>query len=294
MAGPKAYVLNEAAARWLKGQVELRTGSELTSEANQFADLPLGRIFFLNQSGEAVPPHGVMRVTGYTVGEGGRVIVNITKPTSTMGRFLVNGPVETANGKIGLAINTSPSIVAYESGFTLSAGDSYGIDGWKINTFPTGKPVVNVNVLANYDATKKYCIAEITPMQSILIKAPAGGIPGRVGALVGGAICDVLYLQTSNDQLGTSTVQAKIYNWSASAACATGDRYGVANRIDNRWMIVAEDCNDEGSTVQPGTGSSTGGKVTDAIDTSTILPATIIGQFYDVTFGGTGTGSGPA
>jgi hypothetical protein len=59
-------------------------------------------------------------------------------------------------------------------------------------------------------------------------------------------------------------------------------------------MIVAEDCNDEGSTVGPGTGSDSGGKVAEAIDTSTITPAVSTGQFYNVTFTGTGTGSGPA
>lgn len=294
MAQPKAYVLNEAAARWLKGQVDSRTGSEPLIEANQFADGPLSRVYFVNQSGETVPPHGVIRITGYTVSDGGRVLVNAAKPAAILGRFLVNGPVAVEPNKVGLALNTSPVVVAYESGFTLSASNSYGVDGWKINVFPTGKPLVNVNVLADYDATNKYCIAEIRPMQSILIKAPAGGIPGRVGSLVGGAVCDLLYLDTSNDQLGTSSVQSKIYNWSTSAACATGDRYGVAARIDNRWMIVAEDCNDEGSTIGPGTGGSSGGKVAEAIDTGTIFPASMAGAFQNVTFSGTGTGSGPA
>jgi hypothetical protein len=294
MAQPKAYVLNEAAARWLKGQVESRTGSEILTEANQFADGPLARVYFVNKSSETIPPHGVIRINGYTVSDGGRILVNAIKPASSLGRFLVNGPVEVEAGKVGLALNTSPAIVAYESGFTLSAGNSYGIDGWKINVFPTAKPLVNVNVLADYDATKKYCVAEIRPMQSILIKAPAGGIPGRVGSLVGAAICDLVYLETSNQQLGTSTVQSKIYNWSTSAACSTGDRYGVASRIDNLFLIVAEDCNDEGSTVSPGTGSGSGGTVRPAIDISTITPAVSTGQFYNVTFSGTGTGSGPA
>jgi hypothetical protein len=57
-------------------------------------------------------------------------------------------------------------------------------------------------------------------------------------------------------------------------------------------MIVAEDCNDEGSTVGPGTGGSTGGKVAEAIDTSTITPVVSSGQFYNVNFTGTGTGGG--
>lgn len=292
MAQPKAYVLNEAAARWLKGQVDSRTGSEPLTEANQFTDGPLARVYFVNQSGETVPPYGVIRITGYTVSDGGRILVNATKPTSTLGRFVVNGPAAVEPNQVGLAINTNPLIVAYASGFTLTAGASYGIDGFKINTFPTGKPVVHVNVLADYNATNKYCVAEIQPMQSILIKAPAGGIPGRVGSLVGSATCEVLYLNTSNDQLGTSSVQTRVYNWSTSAACATGDRYGVAARIDNRFMIVAEDCNDGGSTIQ---GASSSGSVTQPSDPLQLGSPPVLGTAGSLTtvqWYGAGVGGG--
>ena len=91
-----------------------------------------------------------------------------------------------------------------------------------------------------------------------------------------------------------STLTVKVLNWATSAACATGDRYGLASVIDGKWFITSEDCNDGGSTVQPGTGSSSGGRVTEAIDTSTLSPAVTIGQFRNVTFSGTGTGNGPS
>ena len=96
---------------------------------------------------------------------------------------------------------------------------------------------------------------------------------------------------TSTDQLSASTLAVKVHNWATSAACATGDRYGLANYIDGEWLIAAEDCNDEGSTIGPGTGGSSGGTVTELIDT-TIYPATSAVASYEMRFTGTGTGGG--
>jgi len=127
-----------------------------------------------------------------------------------------------------------------------------------------------------------------------LIKAPTGGIPGRVGTLLGGVICDVWVESTTNQHIEDSGEDIKVENWATSPACANGDRYGIVGWANNSWYIIAEDCNDEGSTIQPGTGSGSGGTVGPAIDTSTITPAVSSGQFYNVNFTGTGTGSGPA
>jgi len=127
-----------------------------------------------------------------------------------------------------------------------------------------------------------------------LIKAPSGGIPGRVGSLLGGVFCDVLVESPTTGQLEDSGEDIKVENWATSAACANGDRYGLAGWVNNSWYVVAEDCNDEGSTVQPGSGSGTGGRVTNPIEPQTITPATMVGQSRNVNFSGTGTGSGPA
>jgi hypothetical protein len=130
--------------------------------------------------------------------------------------------------------------------------------------------------------------------QMKLVKAPSGGIPGRVGTLLGSVECDVWNESNTTEQIKDSTQNITVYNWATSAACATGDRYGIAGWCNGAWYIIAEDCNDEGSTVGPGTGSGSGGMVPDAIDTSTITPAVSTGQFNNVNFTGTGTGSGPA
>lgn len=123
-----------------------------------------------------------------------------------------------------------------------------------------------------------------------LIKAPSGGIPGRVGTLLGGVICDVWKESYTTQQIEDSGGQIKVMNWTTSVACANGDRYGVAAWINGGWYIIAEDCNDEGSTTQSGTGSSTGGQIGDAIDTSTVSPVVGIGVGGQVLYSG---GSAP-
>lgn len=124
------------------------------------------------------------------------------------------------------------------------------------------------------------------------IKAPSGGIPGRVGTLLGGATCDVFVESTTNEQLVDSGENIKVKNWSSRVVCASGDRYGVAGWLNNAWYIIAEDCGDEGSTVQPGVGRGSGGSVKDAIDLTTVIPANTVGQSHEIRFGGTGTGGG--
>lgn len=119
-----------------------------------------------------------------------------------------------------------------------------------------------------------------------LIKAPSGGIPGRVGTLLGGVICDVWKESYTTQQIEDSGGQIKVMNWTTSVACANGDRYGIAAWINGGWYIIAEDCNDEGSTTQSGTGSSTGGQIGDAIDTSTVSPVVGISVGGQVLYSG--------
>jgi hypothetical protein len=128
----------------------------------------------------------------------------------------------------------------------------------------------------------------------VFIKAPSGGIPGRAGTILGSVQCDVWNESTTTDQIQDSTRNITVYNWTTSAVCANGDRFGIAGWCNNAWYIIAEDCNDEGSTVLPGTGGSTLNTVTDAIDTSTLTPASMVGESRTINFTGTGTGSGPA
>lgn len=269
MAGTRAYVLNERAANWLKSQVDAGSFGSTPNVPRQFADGPLGRVYVRNLDAETVPPRGIMRVSGYTVAPDGKVIVNVTKPGTSLGKFLVNGPAEIPNNQIGIGLDTNPVLVAYESGFTFSASDNYGVDGWKLNRIPDGEPLLNVQVLADAFPGDYVCLANILQQQRLLIRAPSGGIPGRSGSIRGGATCDVLTINTATDQIVVSNVSAKIYNWTTSTACENGDRYGVAILIDGQWEVVAEDCDDEGSTLPPIPMASAINDAADAVDLNT-------------------------
>jgi hypothetical protein len=123
-----------------------------------------------------------------------------------------------------------------------------------------------------------------------MVKAPAGGIPGRVGTLLGGATCDVYRQNTTSQQIEDSGVDIKVYNWTTTAACTKGDRYGMAAWCNNGWHIIAEDCNDTGSTQPPVTGGGTVKTPTDPISPQFNSVVTS-GTFSQVRYtSGTGTG----
>lgn len=99
-----------------------------------------------------------------------------------------------------------------------------------------------------------------------LIKAPSGGIPGRVGTLLGGVICDVWKEAATTQQIEDSDTDIKVMNWTTSAVCANGDRFGIAAWINGGWYVIAEDCNDEGSTLESVAITSAVSDAGDAVD----------------------------
>jgi hypothetical protein len=96
----------------------------------------------------------------------------------------------------------------------------------------------------------------------------------------------------TTQQIEDSGQDIKVMNWTTSAVCVNGDRYGIAAWINGGWYVIAEDCNDEGVTVTPASLATGGGTVGDAIDTGTITPTGMTLGTYEVRFSGAGAGSG--
>lgn len=97
---------------------------------------------------------------------------------------------------------------------------------------------------------------------SKLIVAPSGGIPPRVQGALGSATCDVW--DDDGDELGhiqDTGEDILVYNWATSAVLANGERFGIASWNGSMWLAVSDDCNDEGTTVQPDPGTGTGSGV---------------------------------
>ena len=293
---PRRYVLDAKSAAWVARQSKERPGTSNQRDRNFREESP-ETLPFYNDTGETVPAYGIVRVQGYVLAHG-RNTLKVKKPGVASGgpgsTFLANGPRPVEAGGYGL-LQAGPLFqVLYDSGDSPGIRDWYGIDAFKARSYPSGKPYFQVMIEDVIDSTNKIAWARLLPFSSLMIQAPSGGIPGRVGSLMGVATCTIIVRSTSTNQLSASTLAVKVHNWATSAACATGDRYGLANYIDGEWLISAEDCNDEGSTVGPGTGGSSGGTVTEAIDTSTITAASMVGASRNINFTGTGTGSGPA
>jgi len=279
----KAYALSEPVARWAVEQAGRRQGTKAPPDLGTFRDIPDGRIIFRNDSGETVPAWGIVRVSGYA-DAGERHCVTVVKPATTPGWFIVNGPNSVPDGENGIAQGGQVVRVVYDAADSPTVLQHYGVDGFKARSFPSGNPVVNVLIHGVLDSTEKIALATIRPISELMVQAPSGGIPGRVGSLVQGATCDAIVMGTSNDTLTATSMQLKVYNWTTNTACANGDRYGIASLINGKWHIIAEDCNDGGSTVEPGAGTGTTVKPTDAIDTSTLTPLVTIGVGGSVSY----------
>lgn len=288
MAGPKAYVLDEQLARWVKQSAGLRFGEDSGPIDIPYTDSQQGSIHVLNTAAEAVPAYGIMQVTGYLATSNGRIVVTVTKPSTTIANMLVNGAYEIPVNALSVVQVRQTQLIAYNVS-TISTSKNYGINGFKIDDIPTGNPIAEVRVIADYDATKKICLGSIRNLQSILFQAPVGGIGGRASRIEGSAVCTIISNRSDNDSLVATSVTAKVRNWTTTAICTKGERYGVAAWISGGWKAVAEDCNDQGK-LPPGKGSS---KAVDVGNPFTLNfdPPSVVGQIPNVSYTlGTGTG----
>ncbi len=287
----KAFALNELTARWATEQALKRDGTHNPGALPPFRDDPESRMLFRNDSGETIPAHGIVRVTGY-VEANGRHMVTVAKPATTIGWFIVNSREPVAANEFGYGFSGPMVRVVYDSGDTPTNGQVYGVDGFKARSYTSGKPVVNVVMLGILDSTNKIAVARIEHASNLMIKAPSGGIPGRVGTLVQGATCEIFTLGNTTNQLAASGVSITVYNWSTSSVCATGDRYGIAGLVNGKWHIIAEDCKDTGSTIQ---GASSSGSVTQPSDPLQLGSPPVLqsdGSLTTVQWYGAGVGGG--
>jgi hypothetical protein len=247
---------------------------------------------FRNDSGEEIPSYASLKITG-VVGSTARTTLTCEKPDSDATMYATNGPFVVSSGAYGSACVSVHRVAKFTGTLTAGQRCKPKTSDWVLEQDSSGLFVV----LGVIDSTNKLALViqdQISSGGTKLIKAPSGGIPGRVGTLLGGVICDVWSEAASTQQIQDSGDDIKVMNWTTSPVCANGDRYGIAAWCNGGWYIIAEDCNDEGSTVTPGSGSGTGGRVTNPIEPQTITPATMAGQSRNVNFSGTGTGSGPA
>jgi hypothetical protein len=291
---PRRYILDQKSAEWVAKHSKMRNGTH-SKRGSQFYEEAPQTIPFYNDAGETIPAYAIVRIQG-AVDAHGRDVLKAKKPGVSDAvpgsSFMANGSLSVEAGKHGL-LQVGPLVrVVYDSGDSPSVRSWYGVDGFKARSYPGGKPYTQVLIEDVVDASDKIAWARIVPFHTLMIKAPAGGIPGRVGTLMGSASCAVWVSNTSNAQLSDSTLTLTVFNWARSAACATGDRYGLASVIDGRWRIVAEDCNDGGSVLAAASSASTATDVSNPIASETVINAAMAGTFAEVRYSGAGIGTG--
>ena len=91
------------------------------------------------------------------------------------------------------------------------------------------------------DERPLYLIDATSPL-SVFFMAPLGGIPARIGNLLGKAWCDVWGLVETPINISDAGIGIEVLNWGVETACAAGDRFGWAEFYDGAWWVVSEDC----------------------------------------------------
>jgi len=84
---------------------------------------------------------------------------------------------------------------------------------------------------------------------TVLVQAPAGGIPARVGSICKSALCKIVTIADSGSDvtLSISTDEIEVWNFIVQAVLSNGDRYGQATmQRDGRWWAISDDCHDTG------------------------------------------------
>lgn len=210
----------------------------------------VGFVLVRNVGDEAIPAYSCVQPME-TATRSGRIVVDVEAWDGiSPGPFLFTWHGEIAIDSQGVAQTGSVVRVRYAEGFTPDPGTSAG----PTTDMEIGEGAGAGYTLGPYDEANRLALIVPNGAQAgaRFIKAPSGGIPARVGTLLGYATCDVYSTGTTGYTISDTGANIEVVNWSKSAACVNGDRFGVAAYWSGRWWIVSEDCGDTSA----GTGSA--------------------------------------
>lgn len=95
---------------------------------------------FRNDSGETIPPFGVMRPSDIVEREG-RWVFKVVKPDTTFSRrYLINGPTAVPIDGYGMAADGSYPVLALRENETVECADGWGVQpsSWKLKRYSPG------------------------------------------------------------------------------------------------------------------------------------------------------------
>ena len=189
-----------------------------------------GSLTYRNDSGEAVPAYGCMRLTGAEEDPNtGRQVVVIQKPNSTGGVFVFNGSRETASGEYGTAY-AGVVRAAFASG-TPAAGETWGpLSTWNVEA--GGNPAILV--YGDIDTDMLYGTTDIG---TVIKHAKADG------AITFGSSGTVSIWDGST--LADTTVNVTAYlDWMHGSENISSGKELLIQWFPNRgkWQIIGADC----------------------------------------------------
>lgn len=213
--------------------VELRKLSKFQQQTEGFV--------FCNKGAAAVPPFGIVQITGNEMGQ-----LKGERPADSYGRsgwYIVNGPTEVAVNAYGLGFRGIMPVMcdatSYVRGDRLRAVAS----SYEASKHPCG----NWLVIGDYplrSQTDIFLCYDVGFPQTIDFVAPGGGIAAATGTTtltMGSASCDIWDDNGTTGQISDTTFNETIYNKFAEAVPASAR--GNAS-LDNAglWRAISWSC----------------------------------------------------
>lgn len=188
----------------------------------------LGGVEFVNASGEEIPAHAVMRVTGAEL-KAGLPIITVAKPNTTFQRlYLVNGPLRVGSESTARGIGTwlsDANFVLYDSG-TPAVGESWGPKNgqWSLAKWRYGFTIAGA-----VDSAGLKVMATQAEVNGFIGKTDASHAKGATGTI---SIYDGNNADTSDNMTGVLN---------KFAAVATTKWVDVSWR-GGQWILTAAEC----------------------------------------------------
>ncbi len=182
---------------------------------------------FVNSNAGAVPAYGVVRATGITVVEPGRVLLSADQPNAfgCQANCFVNSPVSVAAGKYGYVTRSSPLVALYDTADgTPAYGQAWGprSGSWKLKKNTGGFFVLGVT-----NSSLGLALVAPLPMLTFRGKTTAGAIAkGSTGTIN-------IYAGTLGSETDTGQTMPNVYN-----------RY--ANALSGRWVTCGWNFENQG------------------------------------------------
>ena len=201
---------------------------------------------------EAVPGYGCMAVTGVKV-LGERVFIEVNKPTSEHGEFLINGAEPIQPKTLG-SVPLSSDVRKFLSTDYSQAADPYpsGIGyGPRANEWGLERGGTLITGWGKEDQEapfKNICVGTMNHKGNMLLYTPTDGIPARTGQVIPFGFCTPYRIEYSSNanryseilNNANSSQTMQVFNTFSSAIA--GNVFIHAMVIDGHLTVTSEDC----------------------------------------------------